>query len=89
MWEYDLAEIVAVTAERTYVLRRRPEGFFLDPGQINEEYAKEADRIRRRRLRAGAEGLISRAEALARGRLADEVMEALGIFYDYRWEEVN
>jgi hypothetical protein len=38
MYEVGLAEMIAVTHERTYRVRRRSEGFFLDPGQIRTEY---------------------------------------------------
>jgi hypothetical protein len=83
MWENGLAEMVAVTAERAYVLRRPPGGYFLDPGQIREEYDETADRVRRRLRQLAREGKISAEESLSDGRLADEVMAQLGIFFDY------
>jgi hypothetical protein len=54
-----------------------------------EEYAKEAQRIRLRRFQDASADSNSRQDARARGSLADEVMDALGIFYDYHWEEVT
>jgi hypothetical protein len=88
MWEYDLVEMVAVTAERTYVLRRPPGGYFLDPGEIIQEYDKLVDAVRIRLNHAADSGLIDPQEALARGRWADDVMEILALYYDYFWTEV-
>jgi hypothetical protein len=89
MWEHDLAEMVAVTEERTCLLRRPPGGFFLDLGQIREYYATELDQVRTWLDDAAHAGLISREEALSHGRWVDEVMDALSILYDYRWVEVK
>jgi hypothetical protein len=88
MWEYDLAEMIAVTAERTYVVRRPPGGFYLDPGQIRDDYEAELDKIRARLAIAASAGRITPEEAIAQGRWADDVMEILGMLYDYRWTEV-
>jgi hypothetical protein len=87
MWEDDLTQIVAVTAERTYVLRRLPAGFYLDPGQIREDYSTELDKVQARLVDAAAAGQITSEEAMSQGRWADEVMDALGMLYDYRWME--
>ena len=89
MWEYDLAEMVAVTAERTYYLKRPVEGFFLDPGEISQEYDLALAAVRRRLDAAAALGLITVEESMSRGRWADGVMDILGMFYDYRWTEVE
>jgi hypothetical protein len=88
MWEHQLAEIVVVTAERTYTLRRLAGRFYLDPGEIREEYRTALDAIRARLNAAARAGLIAPAEALAQGRWADEVMDVLGAYYDYHWMEV-
>ena len=89
MWENGLAELVAVTAERTYTLRRLAGGFHLDPGEIHAEYRTELDAVRARLDAAARAGLIAPTEALAQGRWADEVMDVLGAYYDYRWTEVE
>jgi len=89
MWEYDLAEIIAVTAERTYILRQPPQGFFLDPGQIGEDYATELEKVQTRLAAAAEIGLVTDDEALSQGRWADEVMDVLGMLYDYSWTEVE
>ena len=89
MWEFDLDEIVAVTAERTYALRKPVGGFFLDPDLIWKDYANELDKVQSRLAAAASVGLITEDEAMSEGRWADEVMEALGILYDYRWMEVE
>jgi hypothetical protein len=89
MWEYDLTAIVAVTIERTYILRRPPGGFFLDPGQIREDYETELETIQARLADAAKAGSITNEEAISRGRWADEVMDVLGVLYDYWWMEVE
>jgi hypothetical protein len=89
MYEFDVNEMILATADRTYVLRQLPEGFFLDPGEIEAEYQRLLDAVRGR-LRAGMTlGQVTPQEAIANGRLADEVMEQLAAYYDYRWEEVR
>jgi hypothetical protein len=88
MWENDLAKIIAVTAERTYFLRRLAGGLYLDPGEIQAEYRTHLDAVRAR-LDAGARaGLSAPIEAMAQGHGADEVMNVLAASYDYRWTEV-
>jgi hypothetical protein len=89
MWEYDLAEMIAVTAKWTYVVRRPAEGFYLDPGQIREDYATELEKAQARLLVSARAGLITVEEALAQGRWADEVMEVLAVLYDYQRMEVR
>jgi hypothetical protein len=89
MWEYDLAEMRAVTAERTYYLKRPAEGFFLDPGEISQEYELALASVRRRLDAAAALRLITVEESMSHGRWADGVMEFLGMFYDYVWTEVG
>ncbi|HUG61841.1 MAG TPA: hypothetical protein VMP03_08345 [Methylomirabilota bacterium] len=89
MWEHDLAEFVAVTADRTYTLRRPAGGFFLDPGEIRTEYRAYLDIVRTRLNVAARAGVIAATAALAQGRWADEVMNILGTFYDYHWTEVE
>jgi hypothetical protein len=85
MYEYRLAEIIAVTRERTYHLRQL-EGLFLDPGQIRMAFADSVDRVTRRLRRLAERGIISIEEAEAEGRIADDVMERIAAFFDYRWE---
>jgi hypothetical protein len=85
MYEYRLAEIIAVTQTRTYYLQRL-EGFFLDPGQIRTAFADAFDAVALRLRRNARRGIISNEEAEAQGRIADEVMERLASFFDYRWE---
>jgi hypothetical protein len=89
MYEYDLAEVVVVTAERTYSVKQTAGGFFLDPGQIRDIYQRFADEIEAQFAVQAAVGEISPESAESRGRLADEVMEKLALYYDYRWEEVR
>jgi hypothetical protein len=87
MYENQVREMVAVTHARTYHLRPHPEGSFLDSGQIRREYAELA-REEEESLRQQAErGIISPEEALSYGRLADNVMTRLRLFFDYWWEE--
>lgn len=43
--EYDLAELRAVTIDRTYILRRPDGGFFLDPNEIALEYETRMNRV--------------------------------------------
>lgn len=88
-FEYRIATTIAVTRERTYVMRRRAEGFFLDPDQIREEYTRRRRLVTPMLWRQAARGIISTEEALSEGRLADEVMELLSPFFDYQWEEVS
>lgn len=89
MFEYDLAEVIAATAERTYSVKRPPGGFHLDPGQIREIYKRFADEIEEQLAAQAALGMISREAALGRGRLADDVMDRLALYYDYAWQEVR
>jgi hypothetical protein len=79
MWEYVLAEMVAVTAERTYAIRRPPGGFLLDPGQIRKEYEADSDRIGRRLRQMARQGKNSAEESLSDGRLADDVLQWIGL----------
>jgi hypothetical protein len=88
-YEYRLAALIAVTRERTYVLRRRAEGFFLDPDQIREEHTRRRRLVTPMLWRQATRGIISTEEALSQGRIADEVMELLSPFFDYQWEEVG
>jgi hypothetical protein len=89
MYEYDLAEVIAVTTERTYSVKRPAGGFYLDPGQIRDIYKRFADEVEERLAAQAAIGWISPEAAAGRGRLADEVMDKLAAFYDYAWEEVG
>ena len=89
MYEHNLAELVVVTHERTYFVRPREEGFFLDPSQIREDYGELVRRTRHRLLRLVARGIISIEDAEANGRIADEVMERLSPSFRYHWEEVE
>jgi hypothetical protein len=89
MYECGLFEMVAVTAERPYYLRRRQEGFFLDPNQLSEIYDEFAELSTQHLERQAARGIISSDEVDAEGRIADEVMERLRPFFDYRIEEVS
>jgi len=88
-YEVGLARIVAVTKERTYSVARPPGGFFLDPHQIEEEYRDLIVRVRERRIAEQVAGRMTAADAVSSGMLADEVMDALGPFYVYWWEEVG
>jgi hypothetical protein len=88
-YEFRLAAIIAVTRERTYVLRRRAEGFFLDPDQIREEYTRRRRLVTPELWRQVTRGIIPVEEAIAEGRIADEVMELLRPFFDYQWEEAG
>lgn len=88
LYELQLAEMIAVTKERTYRLRRLPEGFFLDPGQLRDEYVVQRRRVRRLLRRSAARGIISKEEAVSAGRIADEVMERLRLYFAYEWVEV-
>jgi hypothetical protein len=88
MYEYQLGELIAVTQERTYHLRQKTGGPFLDPGEIRNEYGFRLELTGARLLGQAASGIISLEEADAEGRLADEVMESLSTYHDYRWEEV-
>jgi hypothetical protein len=87
MYEHRLAAMIAVTSARTYHARSLPVGFFLDPGQIDRDYADERRRATRRLRRQAAQGIITFEEADAEGRIADEVMAQLSMFFDYRSEE--
>jgi len=89
MYETELLEVIAVTRERTYFLRRRREGLFLDPGQIQADYARYRRRVERQLMVMLARGIISREEAEAQGRLADEIMDRFSDAFEYRWEEVR
>ena len=87
MYEHDLAELVVVTEQRRYRLRRRPDGFYLDPSQIRHAYRVNLRAIRRRLVAHASRGEISGLEAAAEGRLADEVMERMAAFFEYSVEE--
>lgn len=87
MYENGLAEIVAVTTERTYFLRSKERGLFLDPDQIREMYADEIDKVTAFLYRLARRGIISIEEAESQGRLADEVMIRLSLFFEYHWVE--
>ena len=87
MYEQELSEMVLVTAERRYRLRRPPEGFYLDPGQIRREYRAPTAIVRRRLRRQAARGELTIEAAASRGRLVDEVMDRLGPFFVYTIEE--
>lgn len=87
MYEVGLAELIAVTHERTYRVRRRREGFFLDPGQIRIEYLALLGSVTDRLQRDLQRGIISAEEAEAEGPIADEVMERLGDFFVYEWKD--
>jgi hypothetical protein len=89
MYECGLVEMVAVTAERTYYLRRRPEGFFLDPGQLSDLYEEFADVATQSLEEQRARGIISVQDVAADGRIADEAMERFRPFFDYRQEEMG
>jgi hypothetical protein len=89
MYESGLVEMVAVTAERTYYLRRRREGFFLDPNQLTDLYEEFAEGATQSLERMAARGIIPDDEVAAEGRIADEVMERFRPFFDYRHEEVS
>ncbi|HKG25676.1 MAG TPA: hypothetical protein VKB09_08505 [Thermomicrobiales bacterium] len=89
MYENDLAEMILVTAERTYLLRRPEGGFYLDPGEIESAYARFYDEVYRRLKLAAASGTIPIEDAEARGTLADGVMEEFRLYFDYRWHEVS
>ena len=89
MYETERLELIAVTSERTYFLRRRREGLFLDPGQIWADYARYRWQIERQLLVMSARGMISREEAEAQGRLADGIMDRFSDAFEYRWEEVR
>ena len=85
-WEHDLAEMVAVTAERTYRLRPRGGGYYLDPGELFREYAKAATAVEERLHAEAKAGIIGSEEADAEGRIADRVMHELERYFDYRVE---
>jgi hypothetical protein len=89
MWEYDLSEMIALTRERTYVVRRPDGGFFLDPDEIRQEYDQALVAVRRNLERAAKAGLISVEEAFSQARWADDVMDLLSMFYDYHKTEVE
>jgi hypothetical protein len=88
-YEVDLVLMVAVTEERTYSVARPPGDFFLDPRQIEEEYRDLIVRVQERRIGEQVAGRMTLAEASSSGLLADEVMDSLGPFYVYWWEEVG
>jgi hypothetical protein len=88
MYDVQLTEMIAVTHERTYRLRQLLGGFFLDPGQIYDEYEVQRGRVIEELRQDSARGIISVEEVAAAGRIADEVMERLRLYFDYRWSEV-
>jgi hypothetical protein len=87
MYEAQLAEMIAVTAERTYFVQPRPDGFFLDSGQIWQEYADAVDDTRLLLRSRAMRGMMSIEEAASPGRIADEVMDLLSPYFQYRWVE--
>jgi hypothetical protein len=89
MYECHLIHMIAVTRERTYFVQRRQEGFYLDAGQVAEEYAGHVEAVRRQNRQLVAQGIISVEEAAAKGRLADEVMIRLSDVLIYRREEAG
>ena len=89
MYEARLAAIVAVTAESTYHVGRGADGFFLDPGEIRVEYARLLAVVEAELVERASRGIISVEEAEAEGHLADEVMDRLNRFFDYRRQEVG
>jgi hypothetical protein len=89
VYEHHIDELIPVTADRTYALRQLPGGPFLDPGEIAGEYLRFLNSVRDRLLLEACAGRIAPEEATANGRLADEVMERMAAYYDYRWEEVR
>jgi hypothetical protein len=89
MYEHSLVRLVAVTQERTYFVSRREEGFFLDPSQLRVDYGEFLRQTHRHLMRLAAEGIISHKEAESEGRIADDVMERLGVNFTYHWEEVR
>lgn len=89
MYENDLAEMMLLTFDRTYVLRQPEGGFYLDPGEIEVAYARTLDDVHRRLKIATALGTSTAGLSEARGTLADEVMEELRRYFDYRWHEVS
>jgi hypothetical protein len=89
MYEHDLSEMILVTVDRTYLLRRPEGGFYLDPGEIENAYARFFDDVHRRLKIAAASGVIPAELSEARGTLADSVMEELRPYFEYRWHEVS
>jgi hypothetical protein len=89
LYENRVGEMVVVTWDRTYRLRPLAEGHFLDPGEIRDEYRRQRRQVVRALHRLAVRGIISADEALAGGRRADEVMERMSIYFDYRWMEVT
>jgi hypothetical protein len=85
-WENDLAEMIAVTETRTYRLRKHGGGYFLDPGEIRTEYRRILGEVEERLQAAARAGIMASEEAQSRGRLADEVMAVLRIYFDYEVE---
>jgi hypothetical protein len=89
LYENRVGEMVVVTQERTYRLRPLAAGHFLDPGEIRDEYRIQRRRVMRELHRKVVRGIISVEESLAQGRRADEVMERLGLYFDYQRMEVS
>jgi hypothetical protein len=89
MYEVRLTEMIAVTKEHPYRLRQLLGGFFLDPGQIYDEYEVQRVRVIEELRQDAARGTISVEAAAAAGRIADEVMKRLRLYFDYRWSEVT
>ncbi len=85
-WEHDLRELVAVTSERTYRLRRLGGGYYHDPGEIWTEYRRVVGEVEERLQAATRAGIMSPEEAQSLGRLADEVMAELQTYFDYEVE---
>ena len=87
MYENRVSVMIAVTRERTHHLRQRPEGFFLDPGQMRNAYAEIVAEEEASLREQAVGGIISVEEAQSYGRLADNTMARLSLFFDYWWEE--
>jgi len=83
MYENRVSVMIAVTRERTHHLRQRPEGFFLDPGQMRNAYAEIVAEEEASLREQAVGGIISVEEAQSYGRLADNTMARLSLFFDY------
>jgi hypothetical protein len=89
MYEHRLAEIIAVSQERTYFLRSLPGGGYLDAGEIQSEYALTLAAVERELHQRAVDGIISSEEAECLGLIADETMARMSLYFDYRIREVR
>jgi hypothetical protein len=89
MYEHRLAEIIAVTQERTYFLRSLPGGGYLDGGELQAEYALTLAAVERELHQRAEDGIISAVEAECLGLIADEAMARMSLYFDYRIREVG